>query len=56
LHGLRPGCRADWSPDEGLAAGTIDVPERARRSAPWAPRTITCLTGRIPEAWFGAAR
>ena len=52
LHGLAPGCRADWSADEGLAAGTADEPRRARTSAPWAPRTITALSGRVPDAWF----
>lgn len=52
LHGLAPGCRADWSADEGLAAGTADDPRRARWSTPWAPRTISSLSGRVPEAWF----
>lgn len=55
LHGLAPGMRADWSGDEGLAAGTIDEPRRAKRSAPWAPHTITALSGRVPEAWFAPA-
>src|SRR5262245_36135293 len=54
LHGLAPGCRAHWSADEGLAEGTADEPRRARVSAPWAPRTITCLAGAVPEAWFAA--
>lgn len=54
LHGLAPGMRADWSPDEGLVAGTADDPQRARSSAPWAARTITCLAGRVPERWFAA--
>jgi hypothetical protein len=52
LHGLAPGRRADWSAEEGLAAGTADEPIRARHSVPWAPRTITSLWGRVPEAWF----
>jgi hypothetical protein len=52
LHGLGPGCRADWSPDEGLAEGSADSPRRAHRSTPWAPRTISCLAGRVPPAWF----
>lgn len=55
LHGLAPGQRADWSPTEGLAEGTADQPRLARRSSPWAPRTITCLAGRVPPAWFSAA-
>ena len=52
LHGLAPGCRADWAPDEGIVEGTAAEPRRARRSAPWEPRTITCLAGRVPAAWF----
>lgn len=52
LHGLAPGCRADWSPDEGLVEGTADAPRRARWSTPWAPRTISCLQGAVPEGWF----
>ncbi len=52
LHGLAPGVRPDWSADEGLAAGTPEAPERARRSAPWRPHTITCLAGQVPAAWF----
>ncbi len=52
LHGLAPGRRADWSPDEGLAEGTAEQPTRAKSSAPWAPRTVTCWSGRVPEAWF----
>lgn len=52
LHGLLPGVRADWSPDEGVAEGTAEAPTRAKSSRPWAPRTITCLHGRVPLAWF----
>jgi hypothetical protein len=52
LHGLYPGMRPDWSVDEGLADGTPEAPRRALWSRPWAPRTITALTGRVPEAWF----
>jgi hypothetical protein len=52
LHGLAPGARADWSADEGLAAGTVDDPLGARPSWPWAPRTVTCFTGEVPPAWF----
>ena len=53
LHGLVPGARAGWAPDEGLEKGTPEAPIRARPSRPWAPRTITCLHGRVPPAWFG---
>jgi hypothetical protein len=52
LHGLAPGVRADWSPDEGLAEGTAEQPRRAKWSRPWAPRTITCLGGTVPASWF----
>lgn len=52
LHGLVPGARATWSPEDGLAEGTPDAPVRARPSRPWAPRTITCLAGTVPPAWF----
>jgi hypothetical protein len=52
LHGLAPGGAPDWSPDEGIAEGSPDEPLRARWSTPFAPRTITCLAGRVPEVWF----
>lgn len=52
LHGLAPGARADWSPEEGLELGSADAPVRAKWSKPWAPRTITCLGSRIPDDWF----
>ena len=52
LCGLHPGARPGWPADEGLAEGTPEAPVRARRSWPWAPRTITCLHGAVPEAWF----
>ena len=53
LQGLEPGARATWSPDEGVAAGSADAPERAHGSLPWRPQTITCLHGAVPAAWFG---
>ncbi len=46
--GLRcavPGGRPDWSPWEGLAAGTPDAPRRALPSRPWHPSTIHFLKG-----------
>jgi hypothetical protein len=52
LHGLAPGERAHWSAEEGLVEGTADDPRRARRSAPWAPRTVTCFARAVPEPWF----
>lgn len=52
LHGLSPGMRPDWSPEEGLLEGTAAAPERARWSKPWSPNTVTALTGAIPAAWF----
>ncbi|MEO6419774.1 MAG: hypothetical protein ABIP39_10225, partial [Polyangiaceae bacterium] len=56
LHGLAPGMRADWSPEEGLAEGSAEEPKRAKWSTPRAPRTITCLAGQVPPAWFGCER
>lgn len=52
LHGLRPGEPAHWSADEGLRAGSAEVPLRAHRSALWRPRTITALRGSFPNTWF----
>ncbi|MDQ3340313.1 MAG: DUF4347 domain-containing protein [Myxococcota bacterium] len=52
LHGLAPGMRPDWSPEEGLASGTAADPKRALWSKRTAPRTVTALTGKIPPAWF----
>jgi hypothetical protein len=52
LHGIAPGARGDWSPEEGLAAGSVDAPERAKQSRPWSPHTVTCLTSSVPPAWF----
>ena len=52
LHGLAPGARADWSPEEGLAEGTPEAPVRAKWSRPWRPRTVTALTGAVPEEWI----
>ncbi|CAN5909807.1 hypothetical protein BH11MYX3_BH11MYX3_42800 [soil metagenome] len=52
LHGLAPGTRADWSPEEGLVEGTPEHPRRARWSHRSAPHTITALSGRIPVEWF----
>lgn len=52
LHGLHPGHRPDWSPSEGLSEGTPSAPVRAHGSSPWRPRTIHCLDGHVPDAWF----
>ena len=52
LHGIAPGQRADWAPDEGLAEGTPESPLRGAWSRPWAPRTVTCFARRVPPAWF----
>jgi len=51
LHCLRPGAAAHWSESEGLARGSAAQPELALNSAPNAPNTITCLTGRIPDGY-----
>ena len=52
LRTLSPGRRPRWSPEEGLAEGTRDRPIRARGSSLLAPRTISCLHGSFPAAWF----
>jgi hypothetical protein len=52
LRALSPGCRPRWSPTEGLAEGTPEMPKRAHGSAPRHPRTITCLTNEVPREWF----
>src|SRR6478736_2047076 len=51
LHCLRPGAAPHWSDSEGLARGSAAQPELALNSAPNAPNTITCLTGRIPDGY-----
>ncbi|MDB4943003.1 MAG: hypothetical protein JWP97_2537 [Labilithrix sp.] len=52
LHGLRPGHRPDWPAEEGLAEGTAERPVKAHASGFLRPRTITCLQGEVPLAWF----
>lgn len=52
LRALAPGCRPRWSASEGLAEGTPDNPERAHTSNIDKPRTIHCLTNRVPRAFF----
>ena len=52
LHGLAPGTRPTWSPDEGIVEGTAHDPQRALWSTRSAPNTVTALTGAIPPAWF----
>jgi hypothetical protein len=51
LHSLWPGQEPTWPLDEGLRAGTPDAPVEARWSRPWAPNTITCLHGSVPEGY-----
>jgi hypothetical protein len=50
LHALAPGETPGWDPEEGLAAGTPERPERAHPSGPGQPNTITCWAGRLPES------
>jgi hypothetical protein len=52
LRALRPGHRPDWSAEEGILRGTPDAPEVAFASGVRRPRTVTCLTNEVPEAWF----
>lgn len=49
LHSILPGEIPSWSADEGLAEGTAAQPVRALLSTPFAPNTITCFDGRIPD-------
>lgn len=51
LHSLQPGQRSHWPAEEGLREGTPLAPRRALWSTPWAPRTIHCLQGRIPNGY-----
>ena len=51
LHCLRPGVAPHWSDSEGLARGSATQPELALTSAPNAPNTITCLSGKIPDGF-----
>jgi hypothetical protein len=53
LHALSPGEAPHWPADEGLLEGTPAAPRRARWSTPWAPGTITCLHGTLPQACCG---
>lgn len=50
LHTINPGEQPNWSREEGLkkkADGTVEK----LWSMPWSPKTIFCLTGKIPKGW-----
>lgn len=51
LHCLGPGRRPHWSQSEGLASGSAEAPRTALPSGPFAPNTITCLNGDVPEGY-----
>jgi len=51
LHSVRPGCTAAWDPDEGIAEGNAQHPERAHWSGRRKPNTITFLHGKIPAGY-----
>jgi len=51
LRTLAPGDDPSWSVLEGNTRDPSRVGFRARPSRPWAPRTVTCLTGKIPRGW-----
>ncbi len=51
LHSLSPGEAPGWSVTEGLKEGTPDAPGRARWSHPFAPNTITCFHGALPDGF-----
>jgi hypothetical protein len=48
---LEPGRTPNWSASEGLLEGSPHAPRKADSSGPRKPRTITCLTGRVPSTW-----
>jgi hypothetical protein len=51
LHSLSAGCTAAWDPDEGIAEGNAQHPERAHWSGRRKPNTITFLHGKIPAGY-----
>ena len=52
LHGLRPGEKPAWDPEEGLAKGTPEAPAEAKWSRADAPHTVHFMTNEVPEEWF----
>lgn len=50
LHTITPEQRPSWSKEEGLKNKKDGTVEKLW-STPWAPNTIFCLTGKIPESW-----
>ncbi len=52
LGSLTPEETPAWSGSEGVAKGTAVQPTKARRSSPFAPRTITCLSHKLPRWTF----
>jgi hypothetical protein len=48
LHSLLPGEDPPWPAEEGVVAGATGVGAPSR---PWAPNTITCLHGRVPDGF-----
>jgi len=51
LHSLGPGEEPGWSTSEGVVEGSAEEPQRAARSGPAAPNTITCLHGGVPAGF-----
>lgn len=54
LHSLRAGDEPSWSATEGVPQShhdKVDDPKTALTSSMWAPHTITCLNGAIPDGW-----
>jgi hypothetical protein len=51
LHSVLAGSVPDWSPEEGLKAGSPAAPLSAANSTRRAPNTITCLDGRVPDGY-----
>lgn len=45
LHSLRAGAEPSWALDEGAPASSLP------QWMSWAPHTLTCLHGRVPDGW-----
>lgn len=51
LHVAVPGQSPAWPTSEGILEGAPEQPTKLKWSKPWCPRTVTCLTSRVPEGW-----
>ena len=51
LHSLQPGQDPDWDPLEGVRSGSAQKPVKALWSTPFAPNTVSCLAGEVPDGY-----